>query len=333
MDVLHGAYQSLLAMVTAVVTRLPMLAIAIAVFYAFYYGGKGVRSLVQRAFARSTNHHSAGLVLGRLAVGATTMVGFLVASVILFPTFHFKDLIGLLGIGSVAVGFAFRDVAQNYLAGVLLLLTEPFRIGDQIVVGSFEGTVEDIETRATTVKTYDGRRVVIPNANLFTESVTVNTAFDKRRTQYEVGIGYGDDIDTVRAHILKAVRGCEGVIADPAPDVLVVDLADFCVKLRVRWWTDPPLRNNILQVQDRCLTAIKNTLTAEGVDMPFPTSQVLFHDQTEEGDGDRKRQREGWPVGKAVAPKQGSIAGALRQVRALRARSSDGDDEAPAPKP
>ena len=84
---------------------------------------------------------------------------------------------------------------QNFLAGILILLTEPFEINDQIVFKSFEGTVENIETRATTIRTYDGRRIVIPNAELFTNSVTVNTAFDKRRIEYDFGIGYGDDID------------------------------------------------------------------------------------------------------------------------------------------
>ena len=94
---------------------------------------------------------------------------------IAIPSFQPAQLIQLLGISGVAIGFAFLDILQNFLAGILILLTEPFRLGDQIVVGGYEGTVEEIETRATSIRTYDGRRVVIPNSNLFTESVTVNT--------------------------------------------------------------------------------------------------------------------------------------------------------------
>lgn len=123
---------------------------------------------------------------------------------------------------------------QNFLAGILILVTEPFRIGDQIVFGSYEGTVEDIQTRATIIKTYDNRRVVIPNAELFTNSVTVNTAYTARCLQYDVGIGYGDDIDTAVQVMLEAVRGIVGVLADPAPDVLVVALAESSVTIRVR---------------------------------------------------------------------------------------------------
>jgi small conductance mechanosensitive channel len=103
-----------------------------------------------------------------------------------------------LGIGGIAIGFAFRDIAQNFLAGILLLLTQRFRIGDQIIVSGFEGTVEDIQTRATFIRMYDGRRVVIPNTNLFIESVTVNTATELRRSEYDVGISYAADIDLAR---------------------------------------------------------------------------------------------------------------------------------------
>jgi hypothetical protein len=139
------------------------------------------------------------------------ILGALVGCVIVFPNFTPASLLQFLGIGSVAIGFAFRDVLQNYLAGILLLLTEPFRIGDQIRFGSYEGTVEEIQTRATLLKTYDGRRVVIPNSELFTNSVVVNTAFEVRRLEYDVGIGYGDDVERARALILEALRSVEGV--------------------------------------------------------------------------------------------------------------------------
>lgn len=102
-----------------------------------------------------------------------------------------------------------------------ILLTEPFQIDDQIVFKGFEGTVENIQTRATTIRTYDGRRIVIPNSELFTNSVTVNTAFESRRPEYDVGIGYGDDIDWTKQLMLEALHSVDVVLQDPAPDVLV----------------------------------------------------------------------------------------------------------------
>jgi small-conductance mechanosensitive channel len=226
----------------------------------------------------------------------------LVAAVIVFPNFTPTSLIQFLGIGSVAFGFAFRDVLQNYLAGILLLLTQPFRIGDQIRFEDYEGTVEDIQTRATFLRTYDGRRVVIPNAELFTHTVTVNTAFPTRRIEYDVGIGYGDDVDRAKALILDVLRELQDAMDDPAPDVLTHELSASSVVLRVRWWIRPPARQDALDARDHVIAAIKKKLIENGIDLPFPTQHVLFHDQTEATDGDRHRQREGWPAGKGEVP-------------------------------
>lgn len=236
------------------------------------------------------------------------------ALVIALPTFRPGQLVQLLGISSVAIGFAFRDILQNFLAGILLLLTEPFRIGDQIRFGDYEGVVEDIQTRATMIRTYDSRRIVIPNAELFTNSVTVNTAFPHRRLEYDVGIGYGDDVEQVKELMLQAVEGVEGVLADPAPDVLLVGFGPSSVNLRVRWWIEPPRRSDALEAQDKVLLAVKKELSANGIDLPFDTRMVLFHDQTEEADGDRHRQREGWPAGQGEVPRPRSIAAALREL-------------------
>ncbi len=295
---LSAAVHSLHGMVSGFFERLPYLVVAALVYGVFHVTAGLVRKLITRLTRHSGRRHNVGLVLGRLAEGGTMLMGLLVALVIAIPSFQPAQLIQILGISGVAIGFAFRDILQNFLAGILILLTEPFRISDQIVVGSFEGTVEEIETRATSIRTYDGRRVVIPNSDLFTQSVVVNTAFDKRRLQYDIGIGYGDDIAHAKEVILRALAGVEGVLKEPAPEALVVDLAASSVNVRARWWISPPRRAEVVVSMDRSLQALKDALTAEGIDLPYPTQQILWHDQTETGDGDRSKQREGWPAGK-----------------------------------
>ncbi len=312
---LSEATRSLHGMVTSVFDRLPYVLIAIVVYLAFHFSARGVRRVIAHFTESRRKHRNVGLVLGRLAEGGIMFLGVLVALVIAIPSFQPAQLIQLLGISGVAIGFAFRDILQNFLAGILILLTEPFRIGDQIVVNSFEGTVEEIQTRATTIRTYDGRRVVIPNSNLFTESVIVNTAFENRRLQYDIGIGYGDDIAHAQDVIRKALTTVHGVMTDPPPEALVVDLAGSSVNIRARWWVDPPRRADVVASIDDALRAIKAALVAEGIDLPFPTRQILFHDQTEQTDGDRAQQREGWPVGKTQPPGPRSIAGALGSMR------------------
>ncbi len=288
------------AVVNGVVAALPSIALALVVFGGFVL----IAALVKRIVARLTEtrlraHRNAGVAVGRLAQGLVVLLGLLVSLSVALPTFRPGDVVQVLGIGSVAIGFAFRDILQNFLAGILLLVTQPFRIGDQIIASTHEGTVEDIQTRATFIRTYDGRRVVVPNADLFTDTVVVNTAFEHRRLEYDVGIGYGDDVERARALILEAVRGTEGVLEEPAPDVLLMDFAPSSVSLRVRWWIAPPKRADALEARDKVLTAVKTQLTSHGIDLPFPTQQILFHDQTEESDGDRTRQREGWPASRS----------------------------------
>ncbi|HEY9297835.1 MAG TPA: mechanosensitive ion channel family protein, partial [Phormidium sp.] len=315
---LSTIWKQLQSMINDFLVLLPSIVLAIVVFFIFFFVGRAVKRLVRNLTRNRRQARNLGLVLGRLAQGAIVLVGLFVALSIVIPSLKANDLVQLLGISGVAIGFAFRDILQNFLAGILILLTEPFQINDQIVFKDFEGTVENIETRATTIRTYDGRRIVIPNSELFTNSVLVNTAFENRRLEYDIGIGYGDDIDRAKQLILEAMHEIQDVLKEPAPDAIVVDLAESTVNIRARWWIQPPRKADTLDLQDKVLTGIKNKLTANGIDLPFPTQQILFHDQTEETDGDRTRQREGWPAGKNQAPKPRSIGGSLRKLVELQ---------------
>ena len=296
------AYARLHGLGLGAMRMLPNIVIGLAVLLLFLLLGRWVRGLVQRLNARRF-HENLVIVLGRMAQWSLILLGVLLAVTVAFPSFTPGNLISALGITGIAIGFAFKDIFENFLAGILILITEPFRIGDQIVFGSFEGTVEEIETRATKMRTYDGRLVIIPNADLYKGTFIVNTAYPTRRLQYDLVIGNGDDIGAVKTLMLDALRGLPGVEPDPAPDVLLLSYADAGVTLRVRWWITPPRRADALALQDQVLEKIKATLTENGIDLPYPTQQILFHDQTEETDGDRRRQREGWPAGRGAVPR------------------------------
>ena len=287
--------QTVQRLIDGAIAMLPRLVLAAVIVLFFVIVAAGVRTVARRAAKRHGGYGALEIAIGRLAQAGVVLIGVLIAVTAAFPSFTPGDLVSTLGIGGVAIGFAFKDIFQNFLAGILILLTRPFRVGDQIIFKGYEGTVEDIQTRATYLKTYDGRRVIIPNGELFTNSVTVNTAFAKRRWQYDIGIGYGDDVDEARAIILHALEAAEEVSPDPKADVIVVDLAPSTVNLRARWWTTSAISDG-LNAQDRVLTRVKRALTEAGIDIPFPTQQLLLHDQTEVGDGDRRRQREGWPA-------------------------------------
>jgi small conductance mechanosensitive channel len=168
-----SAWESGHRIVNSVIGRLPQLGMAIVVFAIFFFIGATARRLVRKAAARRGRRQSLGILLGHLTHLTIVILGFLISLAIIAPSFQAADLIKILGIGSVAIGFAFQNILQNFLAGILLLISEPFNIGDIISVTGLEGRVEDIQARATIITEANGRTVVIPNAVLFTNAVTV----------------------------------------------------------------------------------------------------------------------------------------------------------------
>lgn len=272
---------------------LPNLSIGAVVLSVFVVGGS-VTGRAMRNVLRRRDRPDLAVLLGGFAKWAVILLGFLVFAAIVFPSVKPADILATLGIGSVAIGFAFKDILQNWLSGLLILYRQPFHRGDQIRSGEFEGTVEKIEPRATLIRTYDGQRVVIPNSDIYTRAVVVRTAFQKRRSEYDLGIGYGDDVHRACDVILRALKDSKTVAAYPPPEAIPWSLDPSAVTVRVRWWTDSR-RAVVVHGRGEIISTIKKALTQAGIDLPFPTRVVLFHDQTEQVDGDRRRQREGWP--------------------------------------
>lgn len=274
---LNDITAQLVANLSDFVARLPAYLLALAVFILFLWlAGRLSRWLrtIVNGRGRSKN---AATVIALVARWGVVVLGVLIALSIALPSFRAGDLIQVLGISSVAIGFAFRDIFQNFLAGLIILLTDAFEIGDQIIVESedLEGTVTDIQTRATTIRTYDDRAIIIPNATLFTNAVTINTATETLRSEQIVGISYHSDVDAARRVILQAISRIDGVLADPAPDVLVDDLASSSVNLRARWWT-AARRSTVLRIKSDVVAAIKRTLDAHDIEIPFPIRTIYM---------------------------------------------------------
>ena len=246
---------------------LPNVVLAALILVLAFILGRWTAGLVRSLMKRAGQSASAALLLGRLATYVVMTVGSLIALSTVFPSFQARDLIQLLGISGVAVGFAFKDIFQNFLAGIIILVSRPFRIGDTIVVKSYEGVVEDIQTRATMIRTADNQRVVVPNTVLFSEEVKVLTAYDSRRAEVDLGIGYARDLEAARTAILEAVPTVPGVLKSPAPDVLVAGFTDTRATLRLRVWTDsdanlPVIRDEVARAARRALEGAGITLAA-----------------------------------------------------------------------
>lgn len=281
---------------------LPNIGIAILIVVLAFVISALIRSAIVRSFKKKDRSNLGEMVAG--FTRATIIVaGFLTAATVVMPTLKPGDIVAGLGVSSVAIGFAFKDILQNWLAGMLILLRQPFEIGDQIEVNDYEGTVEHIETRATLIRSYDGKKVVVPNSEIYTNSVVVKTAHDLRRSQYDIGIGYGDDLDEAVRVLKEALQDVPELTTDRETEVLPWDLAASWVTIRIRWWTDPT-RSSVITARMHVIQSIKKALDEAHIDMPYETYVQLVHNQTEEIDGDRSKQREGWPVDASPSPAQ-----------------------------
>ncbi len=194
-----NAWRTGARLINQCISLIPNVVIALLIFLIFLVVASFCKSLVRRIAVQRRKHQGIALLLGRLVHTSMVILGFLVALSVIAPSFQVSDLIKILGIGSVAVGFAFQNILQNFLAGILLLLQEPFRIGDFISVTGIEGTVHDIQSRATVITTKEGRQVIIPNAIIFTNPVAVEHPAGQQAPEAAGSAAYSGWSDLLKA--------------------------------------------------------------------------------------------------------------------------------------
>ncbi len=230
---------------------------------------------LQRMLAASAGVFVARLV-GRLVAFGIFAIGFVYAlnqvGVSIAP------LLGVLGIVGLALAFAFQDILENFLAGVLISVRKPFGAGDQITTIGYSGVVEEIDLRAIQLRTYDGERVFIPNATVWKEPLENHTLLGARRTRLDVGVNYHTDLERATQLIVDAVSGVDGVQADPPPEAFVHNFGDSSIDIAVRFWHQPESRNE-WRVRDTVAKRIKQALDEAGIGIPFP--QRVLHFATE----------------------------------------------------
>ncbi len=278
-------WQTLRDLGNGFLAQLPYIILGVIVFGVFIIIARVVKRVVHAAGERTRLDTTLADLLGRISSLVIIIFGIFVAAVVIFPAFKPGDLVTGLGISSVAIGFAFKDVLQNFFAGVLILWRQPFVVGDQLKFREYSGTVEEINVRSTRIKTFDGERAVIPNGDIYTNAILVKTAYDQRRVKFVVGIGYLDDIEKGRETIRRVLVETEGVLKDPEPWIYVDELAGSSVNMKVYFWVQSQ-QANTLKVSDKVATGIKYALDQAGIDMPYPHNVVLFHDATGTRDGD-----------------------------------------------
>jgi small conductance mechanosensitive channel len=188
------------------------------------------------------------------------------------------SIIALLAASGLALGLALQGTLQNIAAGIMLLFLRPFRVGDYIDAEGLSGTINEIGLFTTHMRTYNGIYLEVPNAKLWNRAILNYSRVEARRLDVVVGISYGDDIDNAQAVLLELMTSDSRVNAEPAPQVLVKELADSSVNLNLRCWT---AGDDYWAVLFDLNKAVKQRLDAEGITIPFPQRDVhLFEEKT-----------------------------------------------------
>lgn len=234
-----------------------------------------LRSFGSHLFRRTTSRKSLQDLFVRLLTIVVWVLGLLFAAMVLFPGLTPAKALGAVGLLSVAIGLAFRDIFENFFAGILILWRFPFEEGDVIECEEITGRVESVQVRNTTIRRTTGELVVVPNLFLFKNPCEILTNRVKRRVSITVGVAYGEDVAGAVAVIQKAVEACKTVREDEQIQVFPEGFGDSSIDIEVTWWTgSTPLA--IRESKGEIVTAVKKALDEAGIEIPFPYRTLTF---------------------------------------------------------
>ncbi len=281
--IINTIVEVLLKLLERALESIPGLLGALIVLFLTRYAVKLILKIVDQAGSRTIKSTSLLLLLRKVCRIGIWTVGILLACVLAFPGFELGDIIATLGIGSVAIGFAFQDIFKNFLAGIILLVEEPFRIGDEVEIGDYQGKVENISIRTTKIRTYNGERVLLPNSTVFTDAVKVVTAYTHRRTDLAVGVDYNTSLPQASKLLEQTIASVPGVIEEPPPEIDVVNFGDSSIDFIVRYWSNSP-QKQLRNVQTKAMIAIKKALDDAEISIPYPIRTLYYYDQEKYSD-------------------------------------------------
>jgi small conductance mechanosensitive channel len=252
---------------------LPRLIVALIVFIVGLYLAGIFARMVRRGLERRKTDPELTLLASKVTRWAVIVLGTLAA--LQQVDFNITAFLTGLGIVGFTIGFALQDVSKNFVAGLLILIQQPFDIGDAIKVTDYAGTVIAIDLRATELHTFDGQVVFIPNAEVFTNPITNYTKASKRRVNLSAGVAYESDLEEVTQTALEAVSSIPGLLQDPAPTLHFQGFGGTTIDLTLFYWIDTN-QTDPFTAKDLGLKEIKVAFERAGIEMPYPTQRVYL---------------------------------------------------------
>lgn len=258
-------------LIANVISFLPKLVAALVVLVAtLVVANLAAKWVTNKSVSRGMKSETARL-LGNVVRWVILIPGIIVA--LEQVDFNVTGFLAGLGVAGFTIGFALQDISKNFISGILILLRQPFRIGDAVELSGYEGKVTDITLRDTVIQTWDGEVVILPNASVYAEPIKNFSGLQHRRRTLKVGIGYEVDLKPAQQHILEAVKSVEGVSCDPEPMVLADEFGASEIVLNVYFWVDQT-QYSLLKVPSDVIRAIKDAAERESIHIPYPIQVV-----------------------------------------------------------
>jgi small conductance mechanosensitive channel len=254
----------------------PNFIVAILIVTAFWVLARLTRSVVSRLLLRFADNAPVANLVAGIAQTTIVMGGFFIALGILNLDKTVTSLLAGAGVVGLAIGFAFQEIASNFIAGILIAFRKPFKIGDIVKVNDYEGRIQDIDLRTTRISTYDGLEVIIPNKDMFTSSVVNYTATAERRVDIEIGVSYGEDLRRVRSLTLKALEDVTGRVPAREPEVFFTTFGDSSINFKARVWIDKSDPVSYLTSLNDIVIRVKEAYDQNDIMIPFPIRTLDF---------------------------------------------------------
>jgi small conductance mechanosensitive channel len=252
---------------------IPSLISGMVVLIATFILASLVRRSVRKTLERRQTRPQVISSLSKITYGSILILGITIS--LQQVGFNLTAFLAGLGIAGFTIGFALQDVSKNFVAGLLLILQEPFDTGEVIEVAGYTGKVMEVELRATQIRTLDGLIVIIPNSDVFTNAITNYTRSGIRRIDLSIGVAYEHDPEQVRRQALEAIAAIPGLLAEPAAQVIFDNFGDTTFDLKLYFWIDTG-EISPQEAKDAGLVAIKAAFESTGIEMPYPTQALLI---------------------------------------------------------
>nr|WKN38502.1 mechanosensitive ion channel [Tunicatimonas sp. TK19036] len=275
-DALATIMEKLEAWLERITAMLPNLVLAIFAFVVFLNLARLARRLFARVMARATNDVGIQRLLTQLLYYVCLSVGMFVVLEILELDKAVTSLIAGLGVVGIALGFAFQDIAANFIAGVILAFKKPFNVGDVVEIDGTSGVLDRTDFRLTVIRTFQGQEVYIPNKDVIQKKIINYSITGERRIDLKIGVSYGEDLEQVMQVTLDAVKTVEGVRLDKDIIFDYYGFEDSSINFNLRFWITFPGEPTILTIINQTIIAIKKAYDAQGITIPFPIRTLDF---------------------------------------------------------